>query len=169
MTREEINAQQREWHRMLKAAHICRDCKGQDAYTLGGRTYCAECAAKMAAKKREARQRDGGKRSNQAHAEWRERLAAEGLCIYCGRRKAGEGRRVCRTCSTAQYLKKREKLIANGMNWPRGANGYCWLCNKRKAIEGKRLCPTCYEKRMRNLTPEAAARGRENQRRMGLL
>lgn len=34
-----------EWRKRLKAAHLCRECKKQDAYTLGGRTYCAECAA----------------------------------------------------------------------------------------------------------------------------
>ena len=35
-----------EYRAKLKANHICRDCKKTDAYTLAGRTYCAECAEK---------------------------------------------------------------------------------------------------------------------------
>ena len=44
-----------EYREKLKANHICRDCKQTDAYTLAGRTYCAECAEKMANRKREKR------------------------------------------------------------------------------------------------------------------
>lgn len=41
-----------EYRAKLKANHICRDCKQTDAYTLAGRTYCAECAEKMANRKK---------------------------------------------------------------------------------------------------------------------
>lgn len=157
-----------EWRKCLKAAHLCRECKKQDAYTLGGRTYCAECAAKGAERKRKARQDDEyRKRDNLASRKWHAEKAASGLCVYCGKRKPESGRKVCRTCSKKMWERKRDKRIEAGMNWPRGANGYCWLCNKRKAIEGKKLCQVCYEKRMTALTPEAGEKGRETMRRMG--
>lgn len=153
-----------EWRKRLKAAHICRDCGKQDAYTLGGRTYCVECAEKGAAKKRawrEANRELDGIRQK----VWRGRMAESGLCVYCGKRKPEAGRRVCKLCISKRTEKRREKQIAEGMNWPRGENGYCWLCNKRKAVQGKRLCQPCIDNRMKNLTPEAAARGRETQRK----
>lgn len=157
-----------EWRKRLKAAHICRDCGKQDAYTLGGRTYCAECAAKGAAAKRKWRQeRVNRDREHESHKNWRSKLADAGICIYCGKRKADADRKVCKLCISKQSGKRRDRQIAEGMNWPRGANGFCWLCNKRKAVDGKRLCQPCIDNRMKNLSPEAAARGREAQRMGG--
>lgn len=51
-----------DYRKLLKKHHICRDCKKQDAYTLAGRTYCAECAQKQAEAKRNEYARDGGKK-----------------------------------------------------------------------------------------------------------
>lgn len=153
---------EKEWRALKKKHHICRECGKQDAYTFGGRSCCAECAAKNAARKRAKRLEQG---DDGSHKRWQEKKAAEGLCIYCGKRKAGEGRRICKLCGKKQYERRREKAVRGGMNWPRGANGYCWLCNKRKAIEGKRLCQTCYDRRVAVLTPEAGEKGRETMRR----
>lgn len=151
MTREQENADRREWRRMLKEAHICRGCRKQDAYTLGGRTYCHECAEKMAEKKREERRRDGGVKNRAIRDSWRENSEKNGLCIYCGKRKAMNGKKTCKLCSVKMTEKHRERNIANGMNWPRGENGYCWQCNKRMAIEGKRLCRECYEVKLKSI------------------
>ena len=154
---------EKEWRALKKKHHICRECGKQDAYTFGGRTYCAECAAKEAARKRAKRLAQGG--DYEAHKRWSEQKADEGLCIYCGKRPAGEGRRICKLCGQKQAAKKHEKAVQDGMNWPRGANGFCWLCNKRKAIEGKRLCQQCYDRRMAVLTPEVGEKGRQTMRR----
>ena len=35
-----------DWYAKLKALHLCRDCKKQDAYTLAGHTRCYECSEK---------------------------------------------------------------------------------------------------------------------------
>lgn len=157
-----------EWRKRLKAAHICRDCGKQDAYTLGGRTYCAECAERHSAAKRKWRQEEVNRESDsEAQKRIRAMRANAGLCVYCGKRKIDAGRKVCEICSSKQSRKRHDRRIAEGMNWPRGANGYCWLCNKRKAVDGKRLCQPCIDNRMKNLSPEAAARGREAQRMGG--
>ncbi len=155
-----------EWRKRLKAAHICRDCGKQDAYTLGGRTNCAECAEKGAAKKR-AWYEANRELEKTRQAEQRAKRAQNGMCVYCGKRRPEPGRKLCGWCHAKQNRRNHEKRIAEGINWPRGANGYCWLCNKRMAAEGKRLCQTCIDNQMKHLTPEAAARGRETQRRRG--
>lgn len=49
-----------EYRKKQKKHHICRDCGNQDAFTLSGHTYCADCAEKQAAAKREQRAEDGG-------------------------------------------------------------------------------------------------------------
>ncbi len=150
--REANNAAVRENRAMLKALCLCRDCKQQDAYTLAGRTYCAECAAKLAAVKRECRE-DAEFRvmANARCRRWRESRTDAGLCKRCGRRKPQAGRVLCRYCVAKTSRTRRDADIANGMNWPRGANGYCWQCNKRLAMEGKRLCPECYERKVKLL------------------
>ena len=153
-----------EWRKRLKEAHLCRDCKKQDAYTLGGRTYCAECAEKLAAKKREYREGHKAQAKEQQQKSKAKRIE-RGVCIYCGRHKPKPGNLVCDICNSRTHAKRRERRIADGMNWPRGANGYCWQCNKAKAVEGKRLCPECLAMKRRYLTPEAGERGRETQRR----
>ena len=45
-----------EYRQKLKENHICRDCKKTDAFTLSGRTYCADCAEKIRLAKAKARQ-----------------------------------------------------------------------------------------------------------------
>ena len=37
---------QKEFRDLRKKAGVCRDCGKEDAYTMAGRTYCAECAEK---------------------------------------------------------------------------------------------------------------------------
>lgn len=150
-----------EFRALLKRNHLCRDCRAQDAYTLAGRTYCAECAAKIAAAKRAERATPEGKAKDRATCErWRARKAAEGLCVYCGRRHPEAGRRLCAWRLAKHRRARARKREGSEVNWPRGANGYCWLCNKRKAMDGKRLCQMCYDGRVAALTPEAGAKGR---------
>ena len=46
---------QKEFRDLRKKAGVCRDCGKEDAYTMAGRTYCAECAEKDRLRKEEAR------------------------------------------------------------------------------------------------------------------
>lgn len=156
-----------EYRKRLKAAHLCRECKKVDAYTLGGRTVCAECAARNAARQRERRQDEAdhvNALQRESRAALKQRRREAGLCTQCGRAKTGPGD-TCGICKARRSRQQREYRIANGVNWPRGGNGFCWLCNKRSVIPGKRLCQVCYDERMRYLTPEVAERGRETMRR----
>lgn len=51
-----------EYNKLLKEHHICPRCKKQDAYTLAGRYYCAECAEKSAVASRKYRVGNGGEK-----------------------------------------------------------------------------------------------------------
>ena len=133
---------------MLRSAHICRQCKQTDAFTLAGHPLCAECREKDKERQRKWRESDGGERNRQKAKKNRDKRAAAGLCVYCGKRTVQPGRSTCITCSTKQKERNRQRDIANGMNWPRGANGYCWQCNKQPVKEGFKLCPDCYEKKV---------------------
>ena len=134
---------EKEWRTRLKEAHLCRNCKQQDAYTLGGRTYCAECAAKEAERKRRWRAADGGEANRRGNVRWKEHMLAEGRCIYCGRVKPDDGRKTCAWCLRKMSAKRRDRMVQTGMNWPRGSNGLCYQCNKREVVKGKRLCAEC--------------------------
>ena len=74
-----------EYRAKLKAHHICRDCKKTDAYTLAGRTYCADCAKKMANRKREKRT-DAREEYNANRAEYRKKLIEEKRSSLCGKK-----------------------------------------------------------------------------------
>ena len=75
-----------EYRAKLKANHICLDCKQNDANTLTGRTYCAECAEKMANRKKEKRS-EHREEYNSQMAEYRKKLIEEKRCSRCEKKK----------------------------------------------------------------------------------
>lgn len=78
-----------EYRKRLKAAHLCRECKKVDAYTLGGRTMCAECAERHAARERARRAahiEDERAHKNEYRHQQRQQRREAGLCSQCGRR-----------------------------------------------------------------------------------
>lgn len=139
--RLERNAERVEWHRMLIMAHICPRCKKQDAYTLGGRVYCVECAAKTAQTKRDWYAKNRNKALD-ARREYKALRRQQGKCMRCGRTVDNVMYANCPICRAEAARRKKEKQTCN---WPRGANGICFQCNKRPVKEGSRLCSECYE------------------------
>lgn len=139
--RIERNARMREWHRMQKEHHICKACGKQDAYTLNGRTYCAECAAKLAAYKRKWRAEHPGINAERM-AVRRRKWKDEGRCNYCGKVLQDKSHKSCTECR-AKMHKWNMKRSAD-VNHPRGGNGICYQCNKRSVKDGFRLCEQCY-------------------------
>lgn len=131
----------KEYRAMCKRLHICVSCLNQDAFTLIGRTYCADCAAKNAAKKRkkystkEARE----KRSEQRRL-LRQRHIENHECAECGK-KLPENYNF-HLCSACRW-KKRRRWHRKDM---RGVDGMCSRCGKELCMEGKKLCAKCYEK-----------------------
>ena len=147
---------ERKWRTLKKQNHICIDCGRQDAYTLNGRTRCAECAQKDAARRRETR--DNVKNAESSKAA-RDRWRAEGRCTRCGKTKWNDGYMTCPECRAYCIKRRAEKRTSN---YPRGEHGICWLCNKEPVIPGKRLCETCQAGALERLEKARAHTDSEN-------
>lgn len=129
-----------EYRQMLKKAHLCRECKKQDAYTLNGRTYCFECAEKMRTKKAEARSNPEKREKmlEQKRAQL-QRYREQHKCTRCGRKvTAGIMCGICRAIARREVKKSR--------NAPARVYGViCWQCNKKPVWYGLKLCEDCYK------------------------
>ena len=131
-----------DWYAKLKALHLCRDCKKQDAYTLAGHTYCEECTEKHRIYNQKRRE-DPAKHENDLRKQ-RERIEKrkkEHECIQCNK-QAANGKRLCPTCSEKS---RRWWKQYRGLN-PRELGVICWQCNKNPCADGHKLCAECYEK-----------------------
>lgn len=159
-----------EWYKLLKDAHLCTNCKCQDAYTLAGRSHCYDCTLKDRERHRKWRSTPEGRAAkSERNKQWSERNKALGLCVKCGIRKPQIGRLMCKACVVKRDNRRREQQIQDGMNWPRGSNGICWQCNKRPVLEGMKLCQECYDSKLKilqEIPEEARERGRDMFRRL---
>lgn len=97
----------KEYRNLLKKHHFCRDCKKQDAFTLNGRTYCAECAEKIAERKRNERKKDGGEKERIACKKHREKNKKEHKCVYCGRKMPEDYN--YKTCVYCRAIKRKSQ------------------------------------------------------------
>ncbi len=148
----------RESYAFWKSQHRCKSCHGQDAYTLAGRTLCAECAEKNKVQKAAYRERNRDRLSD-TNTDWYYRMKAEHRCVKCASPVEDPKRYVtCAACRAKQRRKHAEKRIAEGANYPRGDNGLCWLCNKRPALVDHGQCAECRELSLRNLEKAHAAK-----------
>lgn len=140
--------------------HRCVKCTKQDAFTINGRHYCAECVDKANERSRRWRQNPANmqKVRDAQNKRVAERRAA-GLCIQCG--KPARGRAYCKRHYVRDAEKDRQERIANGANLPRGDNGICWQCNKVPALFGYRVCGECLDKKMDILATKAWPARRE--------
>lgn len=134
----------KEWYHLLKDRHICPSCKQQDAYTLAGRTYCAECEEKRNARRKAARENADVRERERAACESRRKKKKEaGVCITCGRAPAIAGEVRCVRC------REKARRASIKQNRKRGhiprMSGVCYRCNRGEPMEGKRVCRACYE------------------------
>ena len=83
------------------------------------------------------------------HREWR---AAQGLCVRCGKRAAGDDRRVCEPCVARGVQRKRERVE----KWR--AAGLCFRCGEAP-LTGLKMCEACLEQQ-RTTRPSRATAGK---------
>ena len=96
----------RQWYR---DHGLCPRCK---ATITDGHVYCPDCR-KRAYEEYQARYTPEQRHENGVRR--RERLKAQGLCVYCGRAKAVPERVLCERCaqkvSQAQQVRKMRKRL----------------------------------------------------------
>lgn len=139
-----------------KSRQRCTRCGRQDAFTLNGRSICADCVEKQ----RESYKRYRAERGAELNAQnkaYRAKMVEAGLCPNCGKPSDG-GYVNCQRCRAVARQKMKRRRRESG-SLPHGANGSCYTCNKRPALPGKRLCRECYEKSLASM-----AKAREAQR-----
>lgn len=133
---------QSEFRQKRKHAGVCVQCGREDAYTMTGRSLCADCAEYFSRKQSEYRKDpDKWAKMQACKKDIRETRKANGLCPMCGK-SANSGYVLCDSCRA----KRRNYMNRYNNHPPRGEYGICWRCNKRESIPGKRLCPECYKK-----------------------
>ena len=111
---EDCKMTESEYRAKWTKNHICRDCKQTDAYTLAGRTYCADCAEKMANRKKEKRS-ESREEYNAKMAEYRKKLIEEKRCSRCGKKLSdGWKRKLCIECLTYSRRKAQERRREKG-------------------------------------------------------
>lgn len=134
---------QRELRVSCKRLHICVQCYKQDAYTLVGRTLCADCAAKDAARHRQkySLKEEAEKRKEERRLK-RQRHIENHECTECGKKlPQNYTYRLCARCRGRKRRRWKKKDM-------RGVDGMCSRCGKELCMEGKRLCAKCYEKQL---------------------
>lgn len=138
-----IEITEKEFYHMRKRANVCPKCGKVDAYTMGNRTMCAECAER-AREKAERRRQDPEKRVVMYDGVKKLKRARKdaGLCPDCGKRKPMDDKHVKCVIRNNRQMAYRHKR--RGYPIPRGEYGICWQCNKKEVVPGKRLCPECY-------------------------
>ena len=124
----------------------CCQCHREDAYTLAGHVYCADCTKSRVAAKRAkyAANSEHYKQQNRAYAE--SRMEA-GLCRFC-REPAEPGKTMCKYhLLQARNRQRHSYAAAHPEGYKRDQPEICLRCTS-PAMEGRRYCPEHYKKQV---------------------
>lgn len=134
----------REYIQKLKKHHMCVKCKKQDAYTLGGRSLCFECAEYYRKWRKNYYAQNTEKVLSQNNAK-RLECIRNNICSKCLKRKTDGSHKLCRDCRQKDNAKRRAKTtFIPGL--------VCYHCHKplngQIKVDGKpsKLCSSCYNK-----------------------
>ena len=140
----------KEYRAMCKRLKICVACKSQDAYTLGGRSSCFDCAEKYAKNKHDkyySNKETISKRKAERKA-LRERHIQNHECTVCGKNLTTDYTyKTCKSCRAYSRIRQR-----TSNTFTRGDYGLCWTCNNQPSIQGKKLCQECYDRQLNILS-----------------
>lgn len=150
MTEEEKSIA-RYTYQKRKLLQCCVKCGKQDAFTLIGKTTCAECneTQRKCDAKRNAERSEEYK---EAKRQKRQEAKANGICTTCLKRTAMKGYAKCEKCRAA-YIRYNKKRSLNSNKLSASEAYYCGLCmqcRKKPHMEGRKQCPECYEKARQN-------------------
>lgn len=139
-----------------KSQMRCVKCHGQDAFTLYGRSYCAECAELFRTYNRKCYASGGGAKERERKKAQREKRREESLCTRCGKPLGSDAIYLtCDQCrAKARNAKRKETEKRTG--YPTGAAksrwqyGECCKCGapvkEGDTVRGTpfRYCERCY-------------------------
>ena len=137
--KEAHRARIRATYHWYKAHGICIACGHEDVEP--GKTRCAECAMKAAARDRAAYYRQREERREAMRRRKRELYAkhrAKGLCANCGK-KTSAGKRLYLDCFLRRRRYDKRYFDAYRRVKTNFSDGLCRLCNE-PVVTGKKLC-----------------------------
>ena len=138
----------KEEYDFFKELHICVRCKNERAEP--NKVTCLECSErdkKYDKKKREKKLEEYRKKDKDKY----QKLKDNGICTYCKREKAMQGKYKCEKC--LNKLKNRRNSKRKDI--PRSERisyGICYTCGKNKLMDGKGVCAKCYEIRLKSIS-----------------
>lgn len=129
----------KECYEAKKALRRCVQCGNQDAYTINGRTLCADCTGLKNEYQKRDYEKTKVKRANRMALRY-EKLKSEGKCPQCTRKIDDIRFSLCSICRGKRRTKYLLAQQENGGYLPyREDSTKCYFCGK-KAITGKRTC-----------------------------
>lgn len=131
----------KETRAFFRKNEMCTQCGSKDAFTMNGRSMCAECIEKRREYMSDYRAKNREK-MREYDRNLTARRKASGICVKCGRDMNGDKDHVsCEYCRAKDAARQREKRAT--IRW---LDGVCYHCASEPVIPGKRLCQSCYEK-----------------------
>lgn len=148
--RDKLNADRKELVNWYKDNKICPICRKNSLF--GEEKACVECSAKSYASrmaKYYANPEEFKARDRIEQKKIREKRAANGLCVYCGKVKSDENFKTCTKCRNKQKIKKRirdaKKNYKLDIKREWVMNGKCWFCSE-PVYNHSKLCKEHYIK-----------------------
>lgn len=152
----------KELYNTRRALHRCVQCGKQDAFTLNGRAYCADCTEwrRLYYLERARKKPEVLEKARAYGLSRTQRLREAGLCTHCGKRNVTPPYATCDRCrakARAAYRAKREPYMND--------ETLCRKCHKRPRLEGKNMCAECTEsfKRVQAIGVEKRRRRRNGE------
>ena len=148
--RDRANKDRRELISCYKENGICPICRKNNLF--GDEKECIECSAKRYAKRMTRYNLNPEKFKEKDRIEQkkiREKRAANGLCVYCGKVKSDKNFKTCAKCRNKQKIKKRirdaKKNYKLDIKREWVMNGKCWFCGE-PVYNHSKLCKEHYIK-----------------------
>lgn len=137
-----------EDYAFFKSMGICPHCKKNKA--APNRVRCEECLARNAESAARQHEKNRQKTVRDYARERRERVKADGKCIWCGSPLSQYSKCFCPSCRVKNQ--RNNEARKNGVaRSERYSYGICYRCGKHELVPGKKLCQTCYEQSIDNL------------------
>ena len=158
---------QKQYAKYYKDRNRCVRCHKQDAYTLNGRSMCAECVEKDREYSK-IRYKNGKQRHRETILALRSDRLSKGLCYICGKPQDKVGRKTCEKCAAkerARYFSRKDpSTLYHQETLDRASDGFCYRCgNPVKTgltvdFKPYKICEKCWQDNVK-----AAEKGRATQ------
>lgn len=133
----------REHYALIKSMHRCPRCREK---VYGDEVFCIDCKPILAEKTNKRYQNNKEKiqvRKNQMKKDNRKKLKEQGICTYCGKRKADNEYVTCGICRAK--LRERKIRFCVGIQEQRRVQGLCPFCGN-DIVPGYKVCETHLQK-----------------------